>query len=134
MHTFCMYVQTCIPCLQCRDTFWIESFNHQLLTYIPKRVHFGDRVFKMRMDFALLDWVCATRSKCVYSVYVSHQQNENVGRMATSTREVVDLRRPDRRTPMRVLVAKTFHFADKVWMTYLQSMPDIRQVYKLFQT
>ena len=36
VHTFCMYVQTCIPCLQCRDTFWIESFNHQLLTYIPK--------------------------------------------------------------------------------------------------
>lgn len=110
--------------------FWIESFNHQLLTYIPKRVHFGDRIFQTRMDFALLDWVRATISKMCFIIiiiaYVSHQQNENVGRMATSTREVVDLRRPDRRTPMRVLVAKTFHFADKVWMTYLQSMPDIR--------
>ena len=80
------------------------------------------------MDFALLDWVRATGSKLCFIMYsvVSYQQNENVGRVATSTREVVDLRRPDRRTPMRVLVAKTFHFADKVWMTYLQSMPDIR--------
>ena len=36
--------------LQCRDTFWIESFNHALLTYLPKRIHFGDLTYQMRMD------------------------------------------------------------------------------------
>lgn len=42
---------------QCRDTFWVESFNHQLLTYLPKRIHFGTSAFKMRMNLAILDWV-----------------------------------------------------------------------------
>ena len=36
--------------------------------------------------------------------------NDNVGRAATSERMVADIRRKDRRTPMKVLVAKTFHF------------------------
>ena len=45
--------------------------------------------------------------------------------VGTSAHVVVDLRRPDRRTPMRALVAKIFLFADKVWMAYLLSMPDI---------
>ena len=40
-----MYLCT-IHFLQCRDTFWVESFNHQLLTYLPKRVHFGSATFR----------------------------------------------------------------------------------------
>ena len=43
--------------LQCRDTYWIESFNHQLLTYLQKRVHFSTNTFNMRMNIALMDWV-----------------------------------------------------------------------------
>ena len=46
----------CILCLvmyiyihvQCCDTYWVESFNHQLLTYLPKRIHFSTRTFNMR--------------------------------------------------------------------------------------
>ena len=45
---------------QCRDTFWVESFNHQLLMYLPKRIHFGTTTFLMRMNLALLDWVRST--------------------------------------------------------------------------
>ena len=41
-------------------------------------------------------------------------QNENVGRAATSERLVQDLRRPDRRTPMKVLVRKSFLFVETV--------------------
>ena len=60
-----------------------------------------------------------------YAVHIFYiPQNENVGRDATSTYLTVDLRRPERRTPMRALVAKSFHFADRVWMAYLHSMPD----------
>ena len=51
-----------MPCvyLQCRDTFWVESFNHQLLAHIPKRVHFGSSTFEMRMNRTIMDWVCCT--------------------------------------------------------------------------
>ena len=48
--------------LKCRDTFWVESYNHQLLTYLSKRVHFGTATFHMRMFLALLDWVCSIRT------------------------------------------------------------------------
>ena len=43
--------------LQCRDTFWVESFNHQLLTYAPKRIHFSTSTFLMRLNLAVMDWV-----------------------------------------------------------------------------
>ena len=36
-----------------------------------------------------------------------------------SARQIRDLRRPDRRTPVRVLVAKTYHFVERVWVAYL---------------
>ena len=48
-------------------------------------------------------------------------QNENVGRAATSERMVQDIRRKDRRTPMKVLVAKTFHFVDQIWQSYTRN-------------
>jgi hypothetical protein len=82
---------------RCRDTFWVESFNHQLLSYLPKRIHFGTVTFVMRMNLACLDW------------------NENVGRAATSEYITQDMRRPDRRTPMKVLTGKTYTFIDETW-------------------
>ena len=60
-HTQCTYSSVCTvyhhSFTQCRDTYWIESFNHALLTYLPKRVHFGKATFEARMDLAVLDWV-----------------------------------------------------------------------------
>ena len=47
---------------QCRDTFWVESFNHHLLTYLPKRIHFRTDTFKMCMRLAVLDWVSLVTS------------------------------------------------------------------------
>ncbi|XP_064402234.1 uncharacterized protein LOC135347987 [Halichondria panicea] len=75
--------------------YWVESFNHQLLCYISKRV------FSMRMNLAVLDW------------------NENVGREHTSERKLKDLWRPDRRTAMKALVKKTYQFAYVLWTTYV---------------
>ena len=43
---------------QCRDTYYIESFHNCLLIYVPKRIHFGDKVYNMRVNIACLDWVC----------------------------------------------------------------------------
>lgn len=87
---------------RCRDTFWIESFNHQLLTYIPKRIHFHTSTFKMRMSLALMDW------------------NENVGREVSSLRHYTDLKRPTRRTPKRILKAKSFSFVETIWSMYVR--------------
>ena len=54
-------------------------------------------------------------------------QNENVCRPATSKRMYVDLRRPDRRTPKRVLVDKTFNNVHAVWTLYItRNKTDIR--------
>ena len=47
-------------------------------------------------------------------------QNESVNRPFTSQRKVRDLRRPDRRTGMKVLVKKTYKFVDKVWDDYFR--------------
>ena len=43
---------------QCRDTFYIESFHVVILIYAAKRIHFGDRTYEMRVQLAVLDWVC----------------------------------------------------------------------------
>lgn len=48
-----------------------------------------------------------------------HIKNENVNRMHTSEHKVRDLRRPDRRTAMKVLVEKTFHFVELIWAAYV---------------
>ncbi len=51
-------------------------------------------------------------------------QNENVCRASTSERLVQDMRRPDRRTAMRVLVTKTFNFVDNIWQSFVQQRSD----------
>mgnify|MGYP006964515337 CR=1 FL=1 len=34
---------------QCRDTYYIESFHNCLLIYVPKRIHFSDKVYNMQV-------------------------------------------------------------------------------------
>ena len=62
-------------------------------------------------------------------------QNENVNRAHTSVHRVRDLRRPDRRTPMKVLVEKTYTFVEQVWSAYMdKNKPDIRHVLCMYMT
>ena len=50
-----------------------------------------------------------------------------MGRASTSERVVHDMRRQDRRTPMKVLVKKTYNFVDDIWKTYVeQKLGDLR--------
>ena len=56
IHIMFMYIYLFF---QCWDTYWVESFNHQLLTYLPKRIHFHTKTFEMRMTLAGMDWVSA---------------------------------------------------------------------------
>ena len=44
-----------------------------------------------------------------------------MNRPCTSECRVKDLRRPDRHTAMKVLVKKTYRFADNVWAVYVEN-------------
>ena len=57
-------------------------------------------------------------------VFTCTLQNENVCRESTSERVVPDARRPDRRTPMKVLVKKSFDFVDNIWECFIQQRSD----------
>lgn len=35
----------------------MESFNHQLLTYLSKRIRYSTATYRLRMNLAVLDWV-----------------------------------------------------------------------------
>ena len=60
-----------------------------------------------------------------------YHQNENVQRASTSERFVPDLRRPDRRTSMKELVKKMFHFVDDIRRAYVRwKITDPRYVVK----
>ena len=83
-----VYVLSCMF-LQCRDTYWVESFNHMLLTYIPKRIHFGTRTFEMCMYLALLDWVRVILIHIIYMYYSPLQCNRT--RMLDVLLQVRDL-------------------------------------------
>ena len=60
-------------------------------------------------------------------VYHAVSQNENVNRDHTSVHWVKDSRRPDRRTPMKTLVKKSYKFVEEIWMRYTDlNKSDIR--------
>ena len=72
-NTVCM-----VPCLlQCHDTYWVESFNHMLLSYIPKHVRFGTKMFEIRMNPTVLDWV--SRKDCVHTMHVLYSCCASIG-------------------------------------------------------
>ena len=52
-------------------TGWRVSTINYVLTYLPKRIHFSTKVFDMRMDIALMDWVrCEVMCiVCVHEYY-----------------------------------------------------------------
>ncbi|KAI8490240.1 Orexin receptor type 2 [Branchiostoma belcheri] len=86
--------------VECRDTYMVESFNNVILIYAPKRVHFGDSVFNMRVQLAVLDW------------------NTNVLRDTYCVKHYQDIRRPSRIAPMRVLKPKDTSFRDNIWRDF----------------
>ncbi|XP_068711084.1 uncharacterized protein [Montipora foliosa] len=88
--------------LLCRDTFYIESFHVVVLIYAPKRIHFGDGTYEMRVSLAILDW------------------NENVGRDVYSMQYYQHSRHPGRMAPTRVLRPKTFAFREAIWHTLFE--------------
>ncbi|XP_044175429.1 uncharacterized protein LOC122958570 [Acropora millepora] len=83
-----------------RYTYYIESFHNCLLIYVPKRIHFSDKVYNMQVHLACLDW------------------NENVDRDVYTTKTYQSIKRPDRVAPFRVLKPKTFLFKENIWATF----------------
>ena len=61
------------------------------------------------------------------SLYCTVHHNANVCRASMSECFVQNVRRPDQRTPMKVLVKTTFHFVDEIWEMYIRiKFADIR--------
>ena len=53
-----------------------------------------------------------------------------MNRHSTSERQVRDLRRPDRHTPMKMLVKKSYGFVERLWAAYLASnCSDLRYIF-----
>ena len=75
----------------------------------------------MLMNLAIMDWVIYSHLIVTYGVMVwcmvLYLQNENVHRVRTNERLVQDLRRRYRRSPMKVLVKKSFDFVE-IWKAY----------------
>ena len=44
--------------LQCRDAYWVESFNHQFLIYIPKHIHFYLIMYVIVTVHCIVEWKC----------------------------------------------------------------------------
>ena len=81
-----------------------------------------------RWEWILLLWIGYV-AHSVTSKLITTSQNENVQRACTSERFIIDLRRPDQKIPMKVLVKKTFQFIDDVGRSYiLWKITDLRHV------
>ena len=99
-----------------------------LLTYVPKRIHFGTATFLMRMNLAVMDWV---RTLCLSALpgYACYYSQKNSQRACTSERLYLDMRRTDRTTPLKVFTEKSFSFVDQVWDSYMaKNMEDLKYV------
>ena len=116
------------PFFQCRETFWIESLHTVMLIYVPKRIHFGDDTYNMRVELAVIDWV--RMLTCDYSepkenilvtfIPVNILQNENVNREVSSLQMYQHARHPNRLAETRVLVEKTFNFRAVIWSHFFE--------------
>ena len=128
MHVCASHLRTLYILLYYSDTYSVESFNHMMLTYVSKQIHFSTRTFSMRMQLAVLDWVLEQIRKytiCHLHAYVTIlciPQNQNVNRVYTITQMVADLHRPDCRTAIKVLVEKTYNFVDSLWESYINGI------------
>ncbi|XP_068752792.1 uncharacterized protein [Montipora capricornis] len=88
--------------MRCWETFWIETLHTVMLIYVPKRIHFGDNTYNMRVELTVLDW------------------NENVNREVSSLQMYQHARHPNRLAETRVLVEKTFNFREVTWSRFFK--------------
>ena len=86
----------------CMDTHYVESFNNALLQYHDKRIVFGLRTYKLRLNLAILDW------------------NEHVDRLATSEKTSDEDDNSRRQATVKVLSKKTYHFRQDVWKAWMK--------------
>ena len=70
---------------------------------------------------------------CIH--HLAQNEKVHVGHATTSERLVQDLCRPDRRTPMKVLVRKSFLFVETLSASHMQTnMQNLLQVYPYVHT
>jgi len=83
------------------DTFYVESFNNVCLIYLDKRIHYGNLMYELRSNLAVLDW------------------NEHVDRPYTSICTTVRSKNPRRQIGKKVYRRKTYVFVENIWNLYI---------------
>jgi hypothetical protein len=38
------------------DSFYVESFNNVCLIYMDKQIHYGNKMYEVRSNLAVIDW------------------------------------------------------------------------------
>lgn len=83
------------------DSFYVESFNNVCLIYLDKRIHYGNRMYELRSNLAVLDW------------------NEHVDRPYSSICKTARAKNPRRQVGNKVYRRKTYTFVENIWTYYL---------------
>jgi hypothetical protein len=96
LHSMVLYKNAEDYVLAC-DTYYVESFNNACLIYQDKRIHYGDQVYKLRIQLAVLDW------------------NEHVDRPYTSRHTSIRPDHPRRHLGKKVYKKKTYKFVQDIW-------------------
>ena len=116
MFSFTIIVEQAHPLIVSRH---ILDWVLQPFTYVPKV--FISVPQPSRWEWILLVWIRYGAHYVAFTLIKTHHNTlliaeENVQRASTSKHFISDLRRPDWRTPMKVLVKKTFN---DVWRVYI---------------
>lgn len=80
-----------------KDTYYVESFNNVCLLYLDKRIHYGDHMYELRSNLAVLDW------------------NEHVDRPFTSINRSRNVHHLRQHSGKKVYQRKTYRFVQDIW-------------------
>jgi hypothetical protein len=79
------------------STYYVESFNNTCLIYQDKRIHYGNTMYILRIQLAILDW------------------NEHVDRPFTSRSQSMQPDHPRNQLGKKAYTRKNYRFVRTVW-------------------
>ena len=96
LHSMIVYKNAEDYVLAC-NTYYVESFNNTCLIYQDKRIHYGNVMYKMRIELAILDW------------------NEHVDRPYTSVHKSMRPNHPRKHLGKKAYKKKSYKFVKNIW-------------------
>jgi hypothetical protein len=96
VHSMVIYKNAEDYVLAC-STYYVESFNNTCLIYQDKRIHYGNTMYKLRIQLAILDW------------------NEHVDRPFTSRSQSMRPDHPRNQLGKKAYTRKSYRFVRTIW-------------------